>query len=142
MGISTIQSYQGAKIFEAVGIDRSVIDRYFTGTTSPIGGITLDDIAKDVEYRHDKAFDPLELGEDTTLDSSGYHKMRSGKEEHLYNPNTIHMLQKSTWTGDYQLFKQYEHRKVSSEKRVLLGETQEYEPLCRECYQKEVRAEK
>lgn len=108
MGISTIQSYQGAKIFEAVGIDRSVIDRYFTGTTSPIGGITLDDIAKDVEYRHDKAFDPLELGEDTTLDSSGYHKMRSGKEEHLYNPNTIHMLQKSTWTGDYQLFKQYE----------------------------------
>ena len=107
MGISTIQSYQGAKIFEAIGINSDVINKYFTGTVSRIEGIGLKDIQEDVETLHSKAFDPLGLSTDTTLDSSGAHKMRSGKEEHLYNPQTIHLLQLATRTGDYKTFKEY-----------------------------------
>ena len=107
MGISTIQSYQGAKIFEAIGIDSDVINKYFKGTVSRIEGVSLKDIENDVETLHSKAFDPLGLSTDTTLDSAGAHKMRSGKEEHLYNPQTIHLLQLSTRTGDYNTFKEY-----------------------------------
>lgn len=107
MGISTIQSYQGSKIFEAIGIDQNVIERYFTNTVSPVGGVTLDDIAKRTDALHTQAFDPLGLDTDLTLDSRGSHKSRSGKEEHLYNPQTIHLLQTSTRTGSYELYKQY-----------------------------------
>jgi len=107
MGISTIQSYQGSQIFEAVGISKEVIDKYFTNTVSRIDGITLKDIEKQVNDLHSKAFDPLELGTDLTLESAGTHNFRSGKETHLYNPATIHLLQQSTWTGSYELFKQY-----------------------------------
>ena len=107
MGISTIQSYQGSKIFEAIGIDSNVINKYFKGTVSRIGGITIKDIQNDVETLHSKAFDPLGLSTDNTLDSAGAHKMRSGKEEHLYNPQTIHLLQLATRTGDYKTFKEY-----------------------------------
>ncbi|MGN0329108.1 MAG: glutamate synthase large subunit [Lachnospira sp.] len=107
MGISTIQSYQGSKIFEAIGINSDVINKYFTGTVSRIEGISLKDIQEDVETLHSKAFDPLGLSTDTTLDSAGAHKMRSGKEEHLYNPQTIHLLQLATRTGDYNTFKEY-----------------------------------
>ena len=107
MGISTIQSYQGSKIFEAIGIAPEVIDKYFTGTVSRIGGITLKDIENDVNARHSRAFDPLGLTSDETFDSVGSHKLRSGKEEHLYNPQTIHLLQLATRTGDYNTFKEY-----------------------------------
>ena len=107
MGISTIQSYQGSKIFEAIGISQEVIDKYFAGTVSRIGGITLEDIEKSVDTMHSKAFDPLGRNVDLSLDSVGKHKMRSGGEEHRYNPATIHMLQKSTRLGDYSLFKEY-----------------------------------
>ena len=107
MGISTIQSYQGAKIFEAIGIDSDVINKYFKGTVSRIEGVSLKDIENDVETLHSKAFDPLGLSTDTTLDSAGAHKMRSGKEEHLYNLQTIHLLQLATRTGDYNTFKEY-----------------------------------
>nr|WP_330393073.1 glutamate synthase large subunit [Anaerostipes sp. 992a] len=107
MGISTIQSYQGSQIFEAIGISKDVIDKYFTNTVSRIGGITLDDIYDDVSARHTAAFDPLGLENDISLDSTGSHKVRSGKEQHLYNPKTIHTLQMATRTGDYELFKQY-----------------------------------
>ena len=106
-GISTIQSYQGSKIFEAIGINSDVINKYFTGTVSRVEGISLKDIQNDVETLHSKAFDPLGLSTDTTLDSEGAHKMRSGKEEHLYNPQTIHLLQLATRTGDYNTFKEY-----------------------------------
>ena len=109
MGISTIQSYQGSQIFEAVGISSNVINKYFTGTVSPVEGITLDDIEESVDKLHSTAFDPLELDVDLTLESSGDHKLRSGKEEHKYNPATIHTLQMATWTNNYQLFKQYTH---------------------------------
>ena len=116
MGISTIQSYQGSKIFEAIGIDSAVIDKYFTNTVSRIGGITLEDIAKDVDTLHSAAYDPLGLETDLTLDSKGRHKMRSGADVHLYNPATIHLLQESTKRGDYNLFKQYTDL-VNSEER-------------------------
>ena len=107
MGISTIQSYQGSKIFEAVGISREVTDRYFAGTVSRVGGITLEDIARSADALHSRAFDPLGRDTDLTLDSLGKHKARSGGEEHRYNPGTIHMLQKATRTGDYGMFKEY-----------------------------------
>ncbi|MBU9737298.1 glutamate synthase large subunit [Diplocloster agilis] len=107
MGISTIQSYQGSQIFEAIGIDGSVVEKYFTGTTSRIGGITLEDIQREVEELHDAAFDPLGLSVDLTLDSVGRHKARSGGEEHLYNPQTIHLLQESVKREEYGMFKEY-----------------------------------
>jgi len=107
MGISTIQSYQGSRIFECIGIDEEVVDEYFTGVVSRIGGITLRDIEKTTDDRHSMAFDPLGLDIDLTLDSIGKHKYRGGGEEHRYNPSTIHALQKSTRDGDYELFKEY-----------------------------------
>ena len=107
MGISTIQSYQGAKIFEAIGLKKEFIDKYFTDTVSRVGGIGIDEIAKDYLAFHTAAFDPLGLNVDMTLNSIGRHKSKSGGEEHLYNPQTIHMLQQSTRRGDYEMFKQY-----------------------------------
>ncbi len=107
MGISTIQSYMGSRIFEALGISQSVIDKYFTGTVSRIGGITIKDIASRTDHQHSLAFDPLGLSADLTIDSMGRHKMRAQGEQHRYNPNTIHMLQMSTREGDYGKFKQY-----------------------------------
>ena len=107
MGISTIQSYQGSQIFEAVGISKEVIDKYFTGTVSRVGGITLADIEENVEKLHSEAFDPLGLNTDLTLDSVGAHKMRSQGEEHRYNPRTIHLLQQSAKCGSYEMFKEY-----------------------------------
>ena len=107
MGISTIQSYQGAKIFEALGLKETFISRYFTDTVSRIGGIGIEEIAGDYTAFHSEAFDPLGLDVDMTLNSIGKHKSKSGGEEHLYNPRTIHMLQQSSRRGDYGLFKQY-----------------------------------
>lgn len=107
MGISTLQSYQGSRIFEALGIDKSVIDKYFAGTVSRIGGITLDDIAQNTDKQHSQAFDPLGLATDMSIDSLGRHKMRSQGESHRYNPATIHMLQMATRKGDYEKFKEY-----------------------------------
>ena len=107
MGISTIQSYQGSKIFEAIGINSDVINKYFTNTVSRIEGISLDDISRDINERHAKAFDPLGLEFNQSLESAGNHKSRSGKEDHLYNPKTIHLLQEATWTDNYSKFKEY-----------------------------------
>ena len=107
MGISTIQSYQGSQIFEAIGISKEVVDKYFTDTVSRVGGVTLKDIENDVDVLHSAAFDPLGLDVDLTLDSVGSHKSRSGQEERLYNPLTIHLLQEATRRGDYSIFKQY-----------------------------------
>ena len=107
MGISTIQSYQGSKIFEAIGISEDVIQKYFTGTVSRIGGITLEDIAAKTDEQHSKAFDPLGLNTDLTLTSMGRHKMRAQGEQHRFNPQTIHLLQQSTREGDYETFTEY-----------------------------------
>ena len=107
MGISTIQSYQGSKIFEAIGISKDVIEKYFTDTKYCVGSLELEDIQEQVDRLHSTAFDPLGLSVDLTLESRGQHKARGNKEAHLYNPETIHLLQQSAWTGDYGLFKQY-----------------------------------
>ena len=107
MGISTLQSYQSAQIFEAVGIRQDVIDKYFTNTVSRVGGIGLEEMAAAVERNHDRAFDPLGQETDLTLESLGEHKARAGGEDHLYNPQTIHLLQQAVRWEDYGLFKQY-----------------------------------
>ena len=120
MGISTIQSYQGAQIFEAIGISKEVIAKYFTNTVSRVGGITLEDIANDVDVLHSTAFDPLGLDVDLTLESVGSHKERSGQEEHLYNPLTIHLLQQAAWTGNYEIFKEYSHVLNEEEQTINL----------------------
>ena len=120
MGISTIQSYQGSKIFEAIGIDKSVIDKYFTNTVSRIGGITLTDIENDVDHLHSLAYDPLGLEVDESLDSKGRHKMRSGAGQHLYHPATIHMLQKATRMGDYEMFRKYTQMVQAEEKDAYI----------------------
>ena len=109
MGISTIQSYQSAQIFECVGIHKTVVDKYFTNTVSRVGGIGLEEIGEGVEWNHNQAFDPLGLGYDSTLDSMGGHKLRSGpdKEDHMYSPQAILLLQKATREGDYEAFRKY-----------------------------------
>ncbi len=107
MGISTIQSYQGSKIFEAVGISEEVIRDYFTGTVSRVGGITLDDIGRTCDEQHSRAFDPLGLAVNLELTAEGRHKQRSQGEHHRYNPQTIHMLQSAAREGSYEKFKLY-----------------------------------
>ena len=107
MGISTIQSYQGSKIFEAIGISDEVIRSYFAGTISPVGGITLEDIGRACDEQHSRAFDPLGLPVNLELTPLGRHKERSQGEHHRYNPRTIHMLQCATREGNYEKFKQY-----------------------------------
>ena len=127
MGISTLQSYQSAQIFEAVGISQAVIDKYFTNTVSPVGGIGLAEIAEGVEWRHNHAFDPLGFGVDTTLDSTGAHKLRSGKnaEDHMYDPQTIVALREATHSGSYARYLEYAARVNDAQKphtlRGLLG---------------------
>lgn len=112
MGISTIQSYQSAQIFEAVGIRKDVIDRYFTHTVSRVGGIGMEEIGNAVEYHHSHAFDPLGLGVDTRVDSVGMHKMREGSrtEQHLFDAETIILLQEAVQKGDYEKYKSYSSR--------------------------------
>ncbi len=120
MGISTIQSYQSAKIFEAIGLSKELVEKYFTGTVSRVGGIGIKDIAEGVTSRHDHAFDPMGLSLDTALDSVGFHQLRSGRgaEDHLYDPETIITLQRSVRSeeGDYKLFKEYTAR-IDDERR-------------------------
>ncbi len=106
MGISTLQSYQGAQIFEAIGLDKGLVDRYFTWTPSRLGGIGLDVVADEVIRRHSPAFRKREedLG---VLESGGVLQWRRDGEAHLYNPKTIPLLQEACRTGDYSLFQEY-----------------------------------
>jgi glutamate synthase (NADPH/NADH) large chain len=106
MGISTVQSYRGAQIFEAVGLKEDVIDKYFTWTPSRIGGVGLDVIAKEALQSHIHAFEERE-GSDMELDSGGEYQWRKDGEEHLFNPQTIHTLQMATRNNDYKLYKRY-----------------------------------
>ncbi|TMW72043.1 glutamate synthase large subunit [Alteribacter natronophilus] len=106
MGISTIQSYRGAQIFEAVGIHPEVIEKYFTRTASRLGGIKTDMIAKEVLMRHRRAFDE-ERGSGRTLDAGDDYQYRENGEDHTYNPRTIHTLQHACRSNDYDLFKEY-----------------------------------
>lgn len=120
MGISTIQSYQGSKLFEAVGISREVIHRYFRGTVSRIGGIGLRDISRRTERLHRAAFDPLGLSVNPEIASRGLHQLRSGRTEHLYTPTTIHLLQEAARTGRYDLYQQYSAAVHEEDKTLTL----------------------
>jgi len=105
MGISTIRSYQGAQIFEALGINSEVVEKYFTRTPSRIGGIGLNEIAQESITRHKNAFFPIR--EADLLETGGEYQWRKAGELHLFNPETIHTLQKATRNGDYEMFKKY-----------------------------------
>ena len=106
MGISTLQSYHGAQIFEALGISRKVVDKCFKGTVSRIEGVDFDDIAAEIAVRHKIAFHQEESIE-KTLEVGGQYQWKRRGEYHLFNPQTIHMLQKSTRLNNYQLYKKY-----------------------------------
>lgn len=126
MGISTIQSYQGSKIFEALGIAKSVCEQFFPDTVSRVGGIDLQDISNRSLALHDAAFDPNGLMTEEEVRSIGTHKARSNQEEHLYNPETIHLLQQATWRDDYSLFKQYTACLNEEHKHVTLRSTLDF----------------
>jgi glutamate synthase (NADPH/NADH) large chain len=106
MGISTLQSYHGAQIFEALGISRSVVNKYFTGTVSRIEGLSLDDLAREALAKHRMAFPPVPNA-NPHLEVGGVYQWKQRGEVHLFNPETIHLLQQSTKTADYALFKKY-----------------------------------
>jgi glutamate synthase (ferredoxin) len=106
MGISTLQSYCGAQIFEAIGLNRDVIDRYFTGTASRVSGIGLPVIAEEVERRHDDAFPTRPTGR-ADLDWGGEYQWRRDGEYHLFNPDTVFKLQHATRSGQVKIFREY-----------------------------------
>lgn len=106
MGISTLQSYQGAQIFEILGINHEVVDKYFTGATSRIEGMGLDEIAKEALAKHYFAFSKKDVPVDRLAVGGVYQWKRKG-EFHLFNPQTIHLLQHATRTNDYNSFKKY-----------------------------------
>src|SRR5579862_2813088 len=106
MGISTLQSYQGAQIFEIIGLNKTVVDKYFTGATSRIEGMGLDEIAKETLAKHYYAFSRKDIPVDR-LSVGGIYQWKRKGEFHMFNPQTIHLLQYSTRTNDYNLFKKY-----------------------------------
>ncbi|NGN99506.1 glutamate synthase large subunit [Grimontia sp. S25] len=108
MGISTLQSYHGAQIFEALGISKAVVDKYFTGTVSRIQGLSIDDIAKEVLVRHRLGYPTREIPVQM-LDVGGVYQWKQRGEKHLFNPETIHLLQNSTRNKDKKQFKEYCH---------------------------------
>lgn len=117
MGISTVASYRGAQIFEAVGISSNVIDRYFTWTASRVEGIGMDVISREVKLRHDSAFKDREV-ENDELDPGGAYQWRKGGERHLFSPEAIHLLQKSARLGSRKIFSEYS-RLVDDQSRDL-----------------------
>ncbi len=106
MGISAVQSYHGAQIFEALGLSQDFVDEYFSGTPTRIGGVGIDVIAKEVALRHDQAY-PERPADAPALSSGGRYKYRRDGEAHLNSPEAIHLLQSACRTGDYKLFKRY-----------------------------------
>jgi glutamate synthase (ferredoxin) len=107
MGISTIQSYHGAQVFEAIGLSQDFVDEYFTWTATRVGGIGIDAIAKEARARNERGFPPKRPIIHTSLPAGGQYKYRANGEHHLFNPETIHKLQYATRTGDYKLYKEY-----------------------------------
>jgi glutamate synthase domain-containing protein 2/glutamate synthase domain-containing protein 1/glutamate synthase domain-containing protein 3 len=106
MGISAIQSYHGAQVFEAVGLRQDVIDQYFTWTASRIGGVGMETIAQEVLMRHRAAF-PARQANGHALETGGMYQWRADGEHHLFNPESIHRLQKAVRTGSYATYKSY-----------------------------------
>lgn len=118
MGISTMRSYHGSQIFESVGIRKAVIDKYFTMTASRLEGIGLEEIEAENRMRHDSAFNEASPYRDT-YEVGGYFQCKDDGEIHMYNPETIYLLQKACREGDYSLYKEYS-RKINSEEIYTL----------------------
>src|SRR6187200_933632 len=120
MGVSTVASYTGAQIFEALGLSREVVDRYFTGTTSKLGGVTLEQIAEEVRKRHLTAYplDGIPLAH-RTLPVGGEYQWRREGEPHLFDPETVFRLQHSTRSGRYDIFKQHTHHIDTQSERLM-----------------------
>jgi len=129
MGISTLQSYQGAQIFEIIGLNKEVVDKYFTGAVSRIEGMGLDEIAKEALAKHQLAFSKKSIPADR-LPVGGVYQWKRKGEFHLFNPQTIHLLQHSTRIGDYGVFKKYSKLvNDQSEKACTLRSMFEFSPL-------------
>ena len=107
MGISTIQGYRGAQIFEAVGLSQELVDRYFTWTSSRVGGIGLDVMEEETRRRHSRAYPYREVAADLELDSGGVYQWRRDGEYHMYNPDSIAKLQDGARTGNYRTYKEF-----------------------------------
>ena len=106
MGISTVQSYRGAQVFEAIGLNKKFVDKYFTWTASRIGGIGLEEVAAEVSVRHHNAF-PKRPAKRPDLEWGGEYQWRRDGEYHLFNPDTVFKLQHATRSGQYKIFKEY-----------------------------------
>ena len=120
MGVSTVASYMGAQIFEAIGLSHEVVDRYFTGTSSKLGGITLDTIAEEVRLRHVRAYPTSGISAPRRqLETGGEYQWRRDGAEHLFDPETVFRLQHSTRMGRYDIFKQYTKRVDDQSERLM-----------------------
>jgi glutamate synthase (NADPH/NADH) large chain len=125
MGISTLQSYRGAQIFECIGLNKKVVDRYFTGTISRIEGIGIAEIAKECLIRHNVAYPKVELESVKRLEVGGVYQWKQRGEKHLFNPDTIHLLQQSCRVGEkdpkkgYEIFKRYSKLMNDQSKQAL-----------------------
>ncbi|HEV3259504.1 MAG TPA: glutamate synthase large subunit [Gemmataceae bacterium] len=117
MGISTVQSYHGAQIFEAIGLNQDVIDKYFTWTASRVNGVGMDVLAREVKLRHLRAFPDRQLN-GHLLDAGGQYQWRRDGEHHLFNPETVHKLQYACRSNNYQVFKQYSAQVNDQSKRM------------------------
>ncbi len=117
MGISTVQSYQAAQIFEVVGIGKKVIDKSFTDTVSRLGGLDYDGVAKEALMNHYQAF-PKTNAPKQTLNTGGVYQWKKDGEHHLFNPETVHLLQKSARTNDFELYKEYAEKINNQTKKV------------------------
>jgi glutamate synthase (NADPH/NADH) large chain len=120
MGVSTVDSYRGAQIFEAIGLSQELVDKYFTGVTSKLGGIGLDVIASEVLQRHDVAYPPSGISPShRSLTIGGEYQWRREGEPHLFDPETVFKLQHSTRQGKYDVFKQYTDRVNNQSERLM-----------------------
>ncbi|RLV57045.1 glutamate synthase large subunit [Aeromicrobium phragmitis] len=120
MGVSTVASYTGAQIFEVVGLSHEVVDRYFTGTASKLGGVGLDVLAEEVRARHLKAYPTKGIvGSSRQLEVGGEYQWRRQGPEHLFDPETVFRLQHSTRTGRYDIFKKYTQRVDEQSERLM-----------------------
>ena len=120
MGVSTVASYTGAQIFEALGLSQSVVDRYFTGTTSKLGGVEIDTIAEEVARRHATAYPRGGIAPShRELAIGGEYQWRREGEPHLFDPETVFRLQHATRAGSYDVFKQYTSRVDEQADRLM-----------------------
>ncbi|MFZ7120179.1 MAG: glutamate synthase large subunit [Eubacteriaceae bacterium] len=118
MGISTLRSYHGAQIFEAIGIKQDIVNKYFTATPTRIEGIGLDEIAEEVRMRHSSAYEENSPYTDT-LETGGYFQCKDDGEKHMYNAESIYMLQKAVREGKYELFKEFS-KKINNEETYTI----------------------